>query len=38
MSLVSVRTWINISEGILVPKNDIALKSARLGLKQSPNA
>ncbi len=30
MSLVSVITWSNISEGILAQKNDIALKSARL--------
>ena len=38
MSLVSATTWSNISEGILVQTNDIALKSARLGQKQLPNA
>ena len=37
MSLVSVITWSNISERISVLKNDIALKSARLGQKQLPN-
>ena len=30
MLLVSVITWSNISEGILVQKNDIALKNTRL--------
>ena len=38
MSLVSVTTWSNTSEGEGVQKNDIALKSARLGQKQLPNA
>lgn len=38
MSLVSVITWSNISEGILVQTNDIVLKSVRLGWKQLPNA
>ena len=31
MSSVSVVIWRNISEGILVQKNDIALKSVKLG-------
>ncbi len=38
MSLVSVTTWSNTSEVGIVQKNDIALKSARLGQKQLPNA
>ena len=38
MSLVSVVIWRNISGGISVRMNDIALKNARLEQKQSPNA
>ena len=37
MSLVSVRTWRNISEGISMPKNDITLKRAKLEPKPTPN-
>ena len=37
MSLVSVVIWRIISEGILVQKNDIVLKSVKLGQKPTSN-